>query len=100
MNGRRAGGVTAVTTAHHAAIIAASEFKMMLILLHNFVTAAAVYQVLSIFGKDCRQHWLNSISRLTDGPKLTFVQTQKSQRRAPQPGTESRHGFKGRTQAA
>jgi flagellar protein FlbT len=45
-------------------------------LLHIFATAAAVYEVLTIFGKDCGQHRLQSISRLTRGPKLTFVQAQ------------------------
>jgi flagellar biosynthesis repressor protein FlbT len=91
MNGRRAGGITAVSMAHHAAITAASEFKITLILLHNFVTAAAVYQALSIFGKDCGQHRLNSISRLTGGPKLTFVQTHN--RNDAHPSRERRAGM-------
>jgi flagellar biosynthesis repressor protein FlbT len=43
-------------------------------LLRIFVKPDAVYEVLTIFGKDCGQHRLKSVSRLTGGPKLTFVQ--------------------------
>lgn len=45
-------------------------------MLHIFVTADAVYEVLTIFGKDCGQHRLKEHFRLTGGPKLTFVQAQ------------------------
>jgi hypothetical protein len=68
-------------------------------LLHIFVAADAVYQALTIFGKDCGQHRRKSIFRLTGGPKLTFVQAQ-TRDNAHNSRMESRHGFKGRTQAA
>jgi flagellar protein FlbT len=55
---------------------ATRDFKITLILQHIFVTANPVYEVLTIFGKDCGQHRLTSTSRLAGGPKLTFVQAQ------------------------
>jgi hypothetical protein len=57
-------------------------YKITLILLHIFSATEAVNQALTIFGKDCGQHRLKSISRLAGGPKLTLVQAQESQRRA------------------
>jgi flagellar protein FlbT len=53
-----------------------SRPKTTLILLHIFATANAVYEVLTIFGKDCGQHRLKNISCRIGGPKLTFVQAQ------------------------
>jgi hypothetical protein len=100
MNGCRAAGITRAPPVRRAAMVASSRSQITLILLHIFVTADAVYEVLTIFRKDCGQHRLNSVFRLTRGPKPALVQSSHLQRRADPPGRENGHVFKGRTQTA
>src|ERR1700743_3347838 len=76
MKGCRADGFMAVPGARRRRCRLCRAIETALILLHIFVAADAVYQALTIFGKDCGQHRLKSIFRLTGGPKLTFVQPQ------------------------
>jgi flagellar biosynthesis repressor protein FlbT len=57
-----------------SAIRPSRDRKITLILLHIFGAADAVYEVLSIFGKDHGEHRLSSIFRLARGPKPAFVQ--------------------------
>jgi hypothetical protein len=53
MNHRHASGAMAVPATRRLATPASPRFKIALILLHILVAAGAVYEVLSIFGKDC-----------------------------------------------